>query len=79
MFPKVFAAPVVHAAPPVEEEELNPKDLTNDSNQRNFLAAMFQFHREADDETRKTMKGRRMSSWAATKNMGTAGNRKTVY
>lgn len=49
---------------------MNPKDLTTDTNQRNFLAAMFQYHREADDETRKTMKGRRRSSWAATKLMG---------
>lgn len=64
----------------VEEAELNPADLTTDTTQRNFLAAMFQYHREADDETRKTMKGRRMSSWAATKNMsGARGGRKSVY
>ena len=64
----------------VEAAELNPADLTTDTTQRNFLAAMFQYHREADDETRKTMKGRRMSSWAATKNMsGIRGGRKSVY
>ena len=39
---------------------------------------MFQFHRE-EPGARKSIKERRMSSWAATKNMDERAGRKSVY